>query len=265
MNDIAINSAKIGELDVLWANPVVRLHSHPIVFVHGMWGNASQFTYWMQLAAHAGFVAYSINLKGHAETEKQLLKKTSLKQHVADIESVLHEIGGQVILIGHSMGGLLTQKLATQSRHVLVACPVASGPPRWIFLQGKILWRIWRYIPSMVFNWPFMLNNKDTQDLLFHPQAVNFSLRPESGGIARQAAMWLIGVSKKELRCPITFFGGTEDNMCALGMQVKNARMLGARMIKFTGVGHMLHLNDNEGVILRTILTEAGKSLSEQL
>ena len=115
------------------------LHCHPaqgvvagkpsILFVHGSycgaWVWAERF---MPFFAQRGFSTHAVSLRGHGDSEGGF-NSASLADYVADIHSAMDHIGGEVILIGHSLGGLLVQHCLADDDRILAAVLMASVPP----------------------------------------------------------------------------------------------------------------------------------------
>src|SRR5690606_28149935 len=89
-----------------------------LYFIHGMW---AQPRIWDTLRAHFELQGYKTKapaLPGHDVTPDDPvpddLEDLGLRDYVAALEADLREIEGPVVLIGHSMGGLIAQMLASR-------------------------------------------------------------------------------------------------------------------------------------------------------
>ena len=100
----------------------------PILFVHGSycgaWVWAEQF---MPYFAEAGFTSFAVSLRGHGESEGRF-NQASLDDYVDDVRSAIDKLGGNCILVGHSMGGLVVQHCLTDPR-VKAMVLMSSVPP----------------------------------------------------------------------------------------------------------------------------------------
>lgn len=103
----------------------------PVVMIHGMWATGADWTRVRALMEPRGYRCYAPTLPGHEPTADQPLRvgALSLRDYVAALEA---DIGAQgfeqpPVLMGHSMGGLIAQQLASriQPRALVLLTPAA--------------------------------------------------------------------------------------------------------------------------------------------
>jgi len=105
-----------------------------LLLVHGAWHGAwcweQQFAPWLREQGHA---VVTMNLPGHGGQGPRRIPWFSVADYVDAVEAKLAEIGGPVVVAGHSMGGFVVQKLMERRPANLVgAVLVASVPPRGV-------------------------------------------------------------------------------------------------------------------------------------
>src|ERR671929_1502515 len=99
-----------------------------LLFIHGMFAGAWQFEGLQRYFAALGYPSHAINLRGHHGSRPVPdLGKVSVLDYVDDALPVARALG-RPIVIGHSMGGLITQKLAEAGAISAGLVPSAAGP-----------------------------------------------------------------------------------------------------------------------------------------
>ncbi|MGD8166446.1 alpha/beta hydrolase [Herbiconiux sp. P16] len=89
----------------------------PVVFIHGLWIHASAWEPWIELFREAGYEPIAPGWPGDLNTVAATRKNASAlaNRGVAEITSsyadVIRELDQKPIVIGHSFGGLVAQKL----------------------------------------------------------------------------------------------------------------------------------------------------------
>lgn len=117
-------------LELITRKPSGRTRPTPLLFVHGAFGGAwvweQHFLPWF---AQRGWQAHALSLRGHGASEgEDQVRYARLRDYVADVEEVLADIAPSPVLIGHSLGGMIVQKLL-HKRKVPAAVLMASAPP----------------------------------------------------------------------------------------------------------------------------------------
>jgi len=88
----------------------------PLLFVHGAFTGSWMWSKYIPHFISAGWNCYCINLRGHYKSRSADFTKILFEDYLEDIRLVISEIveecGTPPIVIGFSMGGILSQKLA---------------------------------------------------------------------------------------------------------------------------------------------------------
>ena len=117
-------------LEIVARLPAKPRRAPPLLFVHGAWHGAWCWEeHFLGYFASRGFASYALNLRGHgASRGARDARFCRIRDFVADVEAAVEQIGGEPILIGHSLGGFIVQKyLETHTAELGVL--LASVPP----------------------------------------------------------------------------------------------------------------------------------------
>jgi alpha-beta hydrolase superfamily lysophospholipase len=89
----------------------------PVVFIHGMWLHAQSWTPWIELFDQAGYYAIAPGWPGEPSSieelrqQPELVANTSIDDITAHYTKVIDSLDADPIIVGHSFGGLIAEKL----------------------------------------------------------------------------------------------------------------------------------------------------------
>ncbi|MEK3912118.1 alpha/beta hydrolase [Paenibacillus sp. FSL H7-0331] len=84
----------------------------PLLFVHGAFTGSWMWSKYIPHFISEGWNCYVMNLRSHYKSRLLDMTKITFKDYLEDMKEIIAECGVPPILIGFSMGGILSQKLA---------------------------------------------------------------------------------------------------------------------------------------------------------
>ena len=250
----------------------------PILFLHGLLGGAWYFDRYLHFLATRGYPGYALNLRGHHGSRQvpdigrvsvadyvddalEVARSLARRQHQslpdasrAPADAVLRAPAAdrsatddpRPIVIGHSMGGLLAQKLA-EAGAVRAAVLLCSAAPRGILMTGPTLFvKQIKYLPALLRSRPLRGTLDDTVDLNFNriPKYEHERLYarfvPDSGRAGREISLGAIAVDAARVTCPVLVVGAAQDRFPPVRIARKLAAKYGAAYLEYREHAHII-------------------------
>ncbi|MBF7686874.1 alpha/beta hydrolase [Acinetobacter rathckeae] len=202
-----------------------------IVLVHGTWASSQSWSACVPLLKDAGFEVYCPNLRYHdlpLQEGLNAVARLSLADYVADIKQLLVEIKQPVWLVGHSLGGLIAQLVATQNPSyckgliLLGPAPMAGifslYPSMFLsFYKHFLQWGFWKkpVLPNKNVLKKYCMNEQSTEI----QNEVYASLVADSGRAYAEMVFWFLDprrtskVYTQNFDAPVLVVSGTEDKV----------------------------------------------------
>ena len=149
----------------------------PLLFVHGAWHGAWCWDeYFLDYFAGLGYECVALSLRGHGGSPGgETMNRYRIADYVTDVASVAESLDAPPVVIGHSMGGLVTQ-------HYLARYPARAGvllgsvPP---FGVRKVVLKLLRQHPlrflaaNLRLNLRLLVDSPDKARELFYSAGVS--------------------------------------------------------------------------------------------
>ncbi|WKL03150.1 alpha/beta fold hydrolase [Paenibacillus amylolyticus] len=84
----------------------------PLLFVHGAYTGSWMWSKYISHFVQHGWTCYVMNMRSHYKSRVMDMTKITFEDYLEDIREVLAEFNEPPVLIGFSMGGILSQKIA---------------------------------------------------------------------------------------------------------------------------------------------------------
>ena len=228
-----------------------------IVLIHGLGNNNLVWKGFSYLLKSQGFSVIAPNLRYHGPGEfSNNLKNTSLTDYEQDLERLVLELKVKPIIIGYSMGGLLTLKLLSKGLGKMGIC-IAPAAPRGInaislsviriFLKNILVWRFWNRVHrpnfSSAYYGAFSKMSKSEAKEIFDEIATY-----ESGRVGFELGFPYLDkkrasdLNEKKIVCPLLIIGARRDRVTPIGIARKLYKKCShvAEYKEFYDYGHWL-------------------------
>jgi pimeloyl-ACP methyl ester carboxylesterase len=145
----------------------------PFLFVHGGWhGPWCWQDHWTGYFHNAGHEAHAIQLSDHDRPGDRGRIWSTIPRHVAEVRERLIELGPRTVLVGHSMGGLIVQRVLENSMAaggvLLAAVPRRGGLPVTLRLLRRQPLTMLHAIVT-VNMWPIVASTARARQAFFTP------------------------------------------------------------------------------------------------
>jgi pimeloyl-ACP methyl ester carboxylesterase len=235
---------RVGDLTVAVQRPASSGAKAPVLLIHGMFGGAWYWDGYQNLLARHGYESHAINLRGHHGSRPVSdIGKVTIRMYVADAMEVARTLQNPIV-IGHSMGGLVAQKVA-EAGGCRALILLAAAPPRWIPVASWLLLRKQlKYARELLWHKPLLPDRKDADVLMFNrtPLAdrdLFYSrLVPESGRAGKEMAFGAVGVRAQRLTAPVLVVTGTDDQFVVPRVARALARKYNATFREYESFAH---------------------------
>jgi non-heme chloroperoxidase len=240
-----LETLRVGDLTVAHARPDAP-SGPPVLFVHGIFVDAREWTDWLLHFAARGFPAYAVNLRGRAGSRPTpRLGSVSVDDYVQDAADVARRLG-RAAVVGHSMGGLIAQRLAALDV-VRSAVLITPAPPRGIVLFSRELAvKQLKYLPHILLNRVIEPDAEALRQLAMNraPATVQeramSQLVPDSGRAGRQISVTGVPVDRAKVKCPMLVIAAEQDRFVPARVVARIAKRYGAQLEVIPGHGHIV-------------------------
>ncbi len=243
--------------------PESRRFKTPIVLQHGMWHRAQCWQGWQELLAEWGWETHAHSLPGHGGSPTQRpIRWCTLGYYLGFLEAEIARQPEPPILMGHSMGGALTQWYLKKVGNLPAAVLVAPWGSHDMFMQ---ILRSLTYDPAGL---ALSILNLTTAPMVRNPQRAARMFLSDTAPVTAEElyaqlgpeSMWvllqynpLLWSPRKHTKTPMLWLAGEKDILIPAAKERRSAAFYGADYIVVEGAGHNIMMERNARATAETI------------
>jgi len=262
-NDFIVHHSIDNDIERIDYIPKKRRFDAPILMQHGMWHGAWCWQLWQELFAEWGWESHSFSLPGYDGSPVQ--RFCTLSYYLRFLKAEVERLPQKPVLMGHSMGGALTQWYPKYTEDdlpaaVLLASFAAKGN---IPNPGGIPWRrldpLGMLLAAIIGSAQFFIRTpKRAAALLtspgsvYTPEEVHVRLSPESLWVMCQhnPPFWY---PPARVKTPLLWMAVEFDAVLTVENERRSASHYGTDFVVVQGAAHDLMMEHNDRDTAKTI------------
>jgi pimeloyl-ACP methyl ester carboxylesterase len=192
----------------------------PVLIIHGTFSTGTLMEPWRAYFEAAGYEAHAPALPGREPTELAELGRLTFDDLYASIRAYRGTLDRPPIVIGHSMGGLLAQRLAAETETAALVL-LTSVPPGVLWAQPAAAPHLMRILPSTLAGKPIRPPAETMHAIVFNDlgpeeaRELEPQLVTDSGRAFRSLVLGTQRIPKGALTCPVLSVSGGADRNVA--------------------------------------------------
>ena len=227
-------------------------HPVPVLFVHG--GTLAAWCWdehFLDFFADKGFRAVAVSLRGHgASTLSQALNSCSIADYVDDVRATVDLLGGECVLIGHSMGCLVVQKYLEKDQAPVAVLMAPTTPQGVRRITLRMIHRHPRSVlcantfgsSADLFNTPALARKHLFCAHTPEPIVTSCAARIQPESARAGLELMIRFPDARSVTAPVLVLGATDDGSRADGEVSAAARAYHTDAEFFPNMGHMMML-----------------------
>jgi hypothetical protein len=206
-----------------------------LIFVHGMLSNAEVWQPVMDYFNERGFSCKAVDLKKGLD-----LRKVRVQDYVNKVKAMVTE---DDIVIGHSLGGLIVQKVAEEAT-IKGGVAICSAAPKGVKFRGAIVLASAKYAPKVIRGKPFKEDYQYVKKYMLvgieeeAARKIYEKLEEESAIVTHELGRNKISVDDTKVKCPLLFIATKKDKICAPELVKRIAEKYNAEYRLYDGCHH---------------------------
>ena len=207
-----------------------------LIFVHGMLSNADVWCPIINYFNERNFSCKAVNLK-----EGLNLRKVHFQDYVDKVKAMTTE---DDVVIGHSKGGLIVQKVAEEANIKAGVAIICSAALKEVKFRGGIVLSSAKYAPKVIMGWPFKEDYRYARKYMLvgmeeeKAKSIYEKLEKQLAIVTYELGMNRIAVDEKKVNCPLFFIATKQDGVCTPELVKRIAEKCNAEYGLYDGYHH---------------------------
>jgi len=233
-----------------------RAQAAPLLFVHGAFAGAWCWDeHFLDYFAALGHDAWAVDLRGHG-AQAAAVDHASLEDYVSDVVQAVARIGVPPVLVGHSMGAIVTQRACRHAR-IRAQILMAPVPPQGVAASSFALAlknpEILNLINKLQFSETSMPTPELLRQALFSPQMPLATISRYLRRMCRESQRALFDLSWPQYgwidraTMPLLVLGAQADVLFPPQVVSETAQWHGVDAVMLPGLAHAMMLDKDWG------------------
>lgn len=249
---MAYRKTSVQELRVDVWEPDAGSPKATLLLLHGLWVGGWAWKDFAEYLAAAGYACHAPTYRGHYDSKPVPdVGALSNLDYVEDALTVCRAVEADVV-IGHSGGGLIAQKVAEAEPSLKAGVFMNSAPPRGIFVKQS--WPVIRaqlkYLGRLLRKQAVLPEEQD-YTMLWTSNApperaadLYGQICADSGRAVLEVVLGKVRVDADRIRFPLYVVGTGKDPALGAKVQRRIARKYGATYAEYPDLGHHWFIED---------------------
>jgi len=187
-----------------------------IFMIHGMWATATFWDNYRDFFIDKGYSTKAMTLLHHGESP-ETLKGIRVMDYIEQAGAEIEKLDSKPIIVGHSMGGLIAQKLAETGLAEKLVLLAPSAPRGISVLTLSVAITFSANISNVFLKRPFLIPFRNASYGLMNTMSKSEQIKAyqdfvcESGLAAYEIARGEIDVDESKVTCPALVIVGKQD------------------------------------------------------
>lgn len=222
-----------------------RTERPPLLFVHGAFVTHESFAPWLARLGAAGWRGVAPSRRGRLGVGPAQARGLRVEDYVDDTRRVIDALGEAPVIVGHSLGGLVAQRLAEEGRAAALVL-LAPAPATRLAAQPVAIPALLPMVPRILAGAPVRPSCASCENLALNrvPKEdrarTHEGLVHESGAAYRDLIFGKVRVDPRKVQCPVLVLSGSDDHIISPAQARWTAERYHGELEILDGHGHWL-------------------------